>query len=486
MARLLRPGHRWWFSVGAAAILLAVPVAVSAQGGFGQGRGSGPLGGTFIPPPQFPLGPGQSHAPTPEQLHEGETLFNQDWAAQGAPAKGDGIGPMYNARSCVQCHRQGGIGGGGDRQRNVDLLVVAAPVNQTRDSVQVAQRTAERAARIHPFLNFSRATVVLHQFGRDEAGRLQPYADWRRKLERHREVKPFNPFTDASGHGAAVYHVQRNTPALFGAGLIDAIPDSVLVETARQQSERGLVSGRISRVQGKIGRFGWRAQVPTLHSFVLGACANELGLSIANTTFDSALNPVGSNSQRDSTPNLSAAQCVSLTEFVASLPAPVAKPLTPEVAPGERFFRETGCAECHPRDLGKTQGIYSDLLLHDMGQRLEDPMPAAPEPVSSTGGFSGSDYYGSDILNLARTTIPTTRITQEWRTPPLWGLVDSAPYLHDGRAHDLDTAILLHGGEAEFSAGRYADLSEADRQLLLAFLATLDGEGKPVDKLPYD
>src|SRR5262249_46767678 len=124
---------------------------------------------------------------------------------------------------------------------------------------------------------------------------------------------------------------------------------------------------------------------------------------------------------------------------------------------GKKLFTAVGCADCHTPNLGPAEGIYSDLLLHRMGQDLEgggsynDP-PPVPIPDSSP---DGSPHPG------------------EWRTPPLWGVADSGPYLHDGRAATLKEAIRLHGGQGARAARRFDTLSAADQDRLVAFLRTL-------------
>ena len=104
------------------------------------------------------------------------------------------------------------------------------------------------------------------------------------------------------------------------------------------------------------------------------------------------------------------------------------------------MFESAGCAACHRPSLGNVDGIYSDLLLHDMGPALSD---------------SGS-YYGITEPDSSRSKDGVKK--QEWRTPPLWGFRDSAPYLHDGRAKNLEEAVALHGGEAKEPAKRFFKL----------------------------
>ncbi|HEV7226466.1 MAG TPA: di-heme oxidoredictase family protein, partial [Pirellulales bacterium] len=132
------------------------------------------------------------------------------------------------------------------------------------------------------------------------------------------------------------------------------------------------------------------------------------------------------------------------------------------VASGERRFEKIGCADCHVRQVAHITGIYSDLLLHDMGEALEDPVPASPRGSAS--------YYGGADSLLVKIP-PEDR--REWRTPPLWGARDSAPYLHDGRARTFAEAIAWHGGEAAKSAQDFRRLEKDEQEEVLAFLNCL-------------
>ena len=166
-----------------------------------------------------------------------------------------------------------------------------------------------------------------------------------------------------------------------------------------------------------------------------------------------------------------------MSSFVARLPAPRRLQRTDpqEVAAirsGEQLFKHAGCAVCHRPTLGNVKGIYSDLLLHDMGSKLTDPSmaPAAPAVVVNRSAFA---YYGNPGATLNEPPLVDTLARhQEWKTPPLWGL-RLGPYLHDGRARTVEDAIVCHGGEAADSVDRYLDLPSDARARLLAFLATL-------------
>jgi CxxC motif-containing protein (DUF1111 family) len=174
---------------------------------------------------------------------------------------------------------------------------------------------------------------------------------------------------------------------------------------------------------------------------------------------------------------LDAEQCDDLTDFVANLPRPVrVQPTSNQQAVfinnGEQLFHSIRCAACHVQKLGEVDDLFSDLLLHDMGSGLQDPLPAIPKEVP-TGATQGVSVYGGRSFDVFVTAKLVEKARREWRTPPLWGVADSAPYLHDGRAANLDEAIRLHGGEANASAARYRDMTDAERGRIVAFLQTL-------------
>jgi CxxC motif-containing protein (DUF1111 family) len=292
----------------------------------------------------------------------------------------------------------------------------------------------------------------------------------------HAPSIPLNVLTDRSRpRPGDVVVTQRNTPALFGDGLIDAISDETLVAHQREHSTAarlvglngardGKVRGHVARLaDGQIGRFGWKLEFATLNDFVKAACANELGL--ANPDRPQAT-PLGKPGYQGKGIDLTDEQCGVMTDFIRSLPAPSqVLPSEPAEAArartGHTLFETIGCADCHSEKLGPIDGIYSDMLLHDMGIELE----------SSTG------YYGAIIPppsvrneKFAASDQPTAA---EWRTAPLWGVADSAPYLHDGRAATFEEAIALHGGEASEVAARFRNLGPDERAAIVAFLKTL-------------
>jgi CxxC motif-containing protein (DUF1111 family) len=448
-----------------------------------------------------------------DRIERGEDLFLRDWSSGDALSpKGDGLGPMFNDQSCAGCHKQGGVGGGGAKIRNVQLLTFVGttptPTESFGDPFGAAANGVQKSAgaklrEIHPGFAASQSqvqTIVLHRQSTDRR-----YDAWRLKLLGHEPFvldtdvaeDPAQPISFArldtvASDGMGKKHVktlvidglqlrlsERNTPALFGARLIDNISERVLRQVALEQSRKHPgISGRVPRsIDGKVGRFGWRGQVATLRDFIHNACATELGLALQNR--EQAVSPLPETLQfspvelkkPEQRIDLDSTQVGELEAFVHSLRRPVqSKRKTDELEllVGETVFEKVGCAACHQERIARINGIYSDLLLHDMGAELSDPAPA----VSPNQRFSFGSGYGGGSISIA-STADISELQREWRTPPLWGVRDSAPYLHDGRAGTLEEAIAWHGGEAEESVEKFNDLLVTDRASLVAFLNTL-------------
>ncbi|HEX4145280.1 MAG TPA: di-heme oxidoredictase family protein [Pirellulales bacterium] len=418
------------------------------------------------------------------QAEHGQQLFEHVWeSGHGADAGGDGLGPLFNERSCIACHRMGGIGGAGPNENNVTILTAVVPENvPDKDLFQA------RLAVLHPGLA-NDTSVVLHQFSTDPVAYrsfceslLGPDArhggDPVLQVVSTRVIvrkESQGPTRVIEVDGTTLLLAQRNTTPLFGMGLIDSIPQAAIVAAAAiETSENPRVHGRF------LGRFGWRGQMITLKEFVRGACAAELGLQVS--TAAQAVDPVAAPAPQPAIKQLDLTdrQCDEMTSFVGRLPAP--RRLQPAdhqqaaaVREGEQFFRSVGCAVCHRPKLGNVKGIYSDLLVHAMGSQLVDPMPAplSLAVAAATGPRASSYYGGGSAPTVSPPAVDSYTRLQEWKTPPLWGLRDSAPYLHDGRAQTVEEAIVCHAGEAADSVDRYLALSTNARTRLLAFLATL-------------
>jgi len=443
-----------------------------------------------------------------DALTLGERLFRQDFAEyDGYFLGGDGLGPMFNGNSCVECHHQGGDGGGGGLKHNVDIITIT---DRTLSQVSQAELTAIHSGFQDAGGAFVPA-IVLHQFSTDDR-----YASARQRLM----GKPWIQVEDDEAALATLLkrsphrllnptgstylvHSQRNTPALFGIGLIDQIPDKLILDQANREKRFG-VRGRVSQVANdQIGRFGWRAQLPTLREFILSACANELGLEVEGHS--QTPNPLAPASRLASA-EVSKIDTDAMIEHVAAIDPPridYSDEDYDRVLQGLATFEKIGCAECHVRHMEPAREVYSDFLLHDMGDSLSDPLGASPELETVTSPNPAGEgtrsffeapktvnvyYVGTILMQEVRTEPnlddPFTDVLQrfastnvdrrnEWRTPPLWGCFDSAPYMHDGRSATLHDAIKAHDGEATQSRANYNDLKAADREYLIAFLNSL-------------
>lgn len=373
------------------------------------------LGGQPAPVPGHPLA-----GVTPEEF----TLFRLglDDFLEVETAE-EGLGPAFNGASCAVCHNVPAIGGG-------------SLVLETR----AAFRLSDGRFRA---LDESGETLV-HLFSVPTHG-----------------CQPVVP--------AEVNVISRRAPIpLFGAGLVEAIPDQAILDLEDPFDTNGDgVSGRASLVedvetgQARVGRFGWKAQHASLFVFGADAYRNEMG--ITNDLFPAEL-AVGVDADRmrrcDPIPDpedlrepATGRRGIDNFESFMKFLAPVARgPIDQTVRDGEQVFSALGCAACHvpvlttgpsshPLFDRQQVALFSDLLLHDVGT-------------------------GDGIVQASADP-------QEIRTPALWGLRFRRPLLHDGSAATLEDAIGRHGHEAAAAALGFALLGDGDRARLLAFLRSL-------------
>ncbi|MHC5063055.1 MAG: di-heme oxidoredictase family protein [Planctomycetota bacterium] len=335
------------------------------------------------------------------RFQRGKALFDQAFHIA------DGVGaPEMNADSCRACHQDPVMGGAGPLELNVS-------------------RFATDYNGVGPFTDLPGGQLLSKLYPPHEAGR--------------EEYVPSE---------ADVFE-QRQTPSILGDGLIETIPDAVILanEDPSDSDGDGIygVARRISVLGStEVGRFGWKAQVPNLRDFVLDAMFGELGMT---TPGDGR--GFGQRSDIDSIadPEIDDAQVDDIAFFMQNLPAPQrGGSIDPLVAAGEVLFESIGCAVCHVPELQGTNGpvpLYSNLLLHNV-------MPADYRGMAEPGAGVGM-----------------------FRTPPLWGIKDTAPYMHDGRAEDLADSILHHFGEALDSRDAYIALTPSEQAALILFLEDL-------------
>ncbi len=448
-------------------------------------------------------------------------------------ANGDGLGPLYNAKSCLECHVSGG---GSDVKHNVILITLDPRVRPHGDH----EKFAARLRQVFPgFIAPGGVLVyntIVHNFstrpGYDEIrDRLATHVDggiepeWFAPDQRTRSAIARQPVIAGRYLDIDFYLSQRNSPPLFGLGLINKIAPQQLAILAEQQASKsgGKITGRVA------GKFGWQGQSSSLLSFVESACAGELGLnqeSLAQTP-DHA-DHMYVNPSIDILPD----EALMISSYISTMPRPLEDKSDTEMyrhaRAGERIFNSVGCVDCHVSDIRPATGLFSDLLLHDMGERLQGP---SPSPIGLTTGFSlnstfkpetlrikisprarigasSAGYYQSTIFGdslpspymVSRPDKPQfprvqanpsdmdfylsyatswDAMQREWKTPPLWGVRDSGPYLHDGRASTIEEAIEWHGGESEDSRVAFNSLSRHDKDLVVIFLNSLQAPRLP-------
>src|SRR2546422_6781277 len=260
------------------------------------------------------------------QAQTGQTLFLHEWTPRDPlAAGGDGLGPVFNARSCVACHHLGGVGGSGGLEHNVTTFTARAdrPGEPPRQGVvhAFAVNFQESLAQVDPSLPpICRPTLqqVVSLAGREN------------------HCLPFPRGVNIS---------QRNTPALFGAKLIDELPERDIIAGERKQRlKAGMASARVENApvsralrlaDGRVGRFGWKAQTANLADFVQAACANELGLGNPGQAQPPPLSQPG---YQPPGLDLTAEQCEQLTVFIASLLRPMER--LPDAEPKRRAVME--------------------------------------------------------------------------------------------------------------------------------------------------
>lgn len=383
-------------------------------------------------------------------FRQGKRLFTLPMTVD---AEGRGLGPRFNAESCSGCHFKDGRDGLGDDEPPLLVrLSVESPEGELAEpnyGVQL-QTSAVKGFRPEGRLSVRYEAVSGHY------NDGTPYS-----LRR-----PVYTIDDLS-HGPLAEGTRQSVrmpPALVGLGLLEAVPDGVVLQRADADDLDGDgISGRPQWVPDAVtgepvlGRFGWKAGQPSLRHQTAAALREDLGLDHpVLETPDKAVR------RGDGPYELSRHEVERLVLYTRLLAVPARRDWqAPEVRRGKALFAAAQCESCHRARLatGDVSDLpalshqvirpYSDLLLHDMGDALADGRPE-----------QGADG-------------------REWRTAPLWGLgllnavSGETRLLHDGRARSVEEAILWHGGEAQASRDRFVGMSVAERRDLLAFLGSL-------------
>ncbi len=395
----------------------------------------------------------------------GNRLFNTNWIAAPSSTEGfDGLGPLFNRVSCSGCHLRDGRGQPpGEGEEMLSMLVRLSLPGQAADGGPLphpayGDQLSDRA--LPGVVPEGRATVAWEELP-------GAYADGTPYSLR----RPLLSFHDlAYGPLDGVLTSPRVAPFVIGLGPLEAGPDATLRALAHPDDADGDgISGRVNEVWDRgaeatvPGRFGWKANQPSLLQQSAGAALGDIGLTTGLFPAENC-RPAQADcaaAVNGGSPELDDAFLAKLILYMRTLAVPLARDFDdPEVQAGAALFAASGCAACHTPTLasgeshlaalsGQTFHPFTDLLLHDMGPGLADGRP---------------DFLASG---------------SEWRTAPLWGLglleqVNGHQFLlHDGRARGFAEAILWHGGEAEAAKERFRALDVTDRAALVRFLGAL-------------
>jgi CxxC motif-containing protein (DUF1111 family) len=401
-----------------------------------------------------------------DRFFVGNALFNRNWVTAPSSTTGlDGLGPTFNASSCSACHFKDGRGQPPESEGEpfVGLLLRLSVPGENEHGGPVPEPNYGDQFNHESILGVAsegHAAVTYTEVpGAYDDG--TPYS----------LAKPLYTFA-ALAFGpldGGVLVSPRVAPGMQGLGLLEAL-DGATIEAAADpdDADGDGISGRANHVwdvesgSRRLGRFGWKSNQPSLEQQSAGAFLGDVGIS---SRLFPAQNcpPVQIECAGKATggsPELDDDKLDDITYYSHFLAVPARRDVG-ESSAGEALFQETGCATCHTPDFrtGTLAGFpelseqdihpYTDLLLHDLGDALADGRP----DFEATGS--------------------------EWRTPPLWGvgLVSRVNghtrLLHDGRARNVEEAVLWHGGEAERARDAFRALPEADRAALLFFLESL-------------
>ncbi len=331
-----------------------------------------------------------------------------------------GLGPLFNASACAECHEDPVSGGTGDEvERHATAFHPEGP----------GRACDELPAFGGPVFQDSVTPLLRAVLGIDR--------------------EPVPPTATATA--------ARTTPDVLGFGLLDAVPDSAILALADPDDRNADgISGRPNRFfDGSLGRFGRKALVPNLRGFNDGAFQIEQGITNPSVPVEGTVGgqPLPAGTDPAAEPELQANDLVLTDAFVRLLAPPTPLKQSSEARAGREVFSRIGCATCHVPTLrtgdnpigalkNKEVAAYTDLLLHDMG----------PETADICFGLA---------------------TPREFRTEPLMGLRLATQFLHDGRAKTPEQAIELHGGEGAKARDLFAALPPGEKAALVAFLKTL-------------
>lgn len=397
---------------------------------------------------------------------KGRSLIHQVWVIPPSENREiAGLGPLYNRISCIACHAGNGRGFAPSTPRE--------PMRTMLVRLSIPGADAHGGPNPHPVYGGQ-----LNENGVPDVpgeGRVEVhYTEHSVTLSDGEQImlrKPDMTFVDLAygNFPPDMMTSARIAPALFGLGLLQAVPESDIVALVDTPKPKG-IKGRANRVwdveQHKLvlGRFGWKANMPTLRQQIAGAFIGDMGITSPLFPDENCTSAQEAcrHSPSAGFPELSKAQLDASEFYHFALAVPGQRNAQDkDVQRGAALFKQAQCSACHvpqmltgeftplPALSHQTIHPYTDLLLHDMGEALADHRP---------------DYQATG---------------REWRTPPLWGIglakkiEPRAGFLHDGRARNLLEAVLWHDGEAANAAQAVKKMNSSDRISLLKFLESL-------------
>ncbi|RYZ02647.1 MAG: thiol oxidoreductase [Myxococcales bacterium] len=398
----------------------------------------------------------------------GNSTFNRNWTtAPASTSATDGLGPTFNARSCSTCHFKDGRGRPplSEDESMTSMLIRLSVPGTNEHGGPVPEPTYGDQLNPSGILGVP-GEGEPHVITTLAKGRYDDGASYELSVPSY-ELR--NLAFGALAEGTLLS--PRVAPQMIGLGLLQSIEESDLLAHADPDDEDGDgISGRPNRVwevateSTVLGRFGWKANQPSLEQQNSGAFLGDIGITTPLFPAENCpeAQPACRAARTGGSPEVGAAKIEQIDFYSKYLAVPARRHLRdPEAQMGEQLFTTVGCAKCHvptfvttdvagePELSGQTIHPYTDLLLHDMGDELGDG-----RPDFEAGG-------------------------NEWRTPPLWGVGlfqdvnDHTRYLHDGRARSLEEAVLWHGGEAAETTRAFKALAAEERNALLRFLASL-------------